>query len=1059
MEKEKGIWRTYDMTDGLPGGVHCLMQDRRGYLWLATTAGMSVATGLCRYDGAEFITYTTKDGLPHNHIHIIYEDQRGLIWLGTPEGVSCYDGKRFTNYTTENGLADNNIWAICEDYEKRLWFGGNDGGVSCYDGKQFTIYTTEDGLAHNNTSVICGDHQGRVWFGTKLNGASCFYEQRFTTYTKEDGLPLNEIADIHEDHRGFIWFGTPGGVSCYDGERFTKYTTKDGLAHNFVFRISEDREGTLWFAFQHNGGGASRLICPKGSDKSDWRFINYTTEDGLLDNKVYRIIQDQEGHIWFAHTHSGITSFDPKTIKIITKIPASQILIQSKDGSLWFSNSNELCCHWEDPHHAKQELRRTFNAPIFSLLEDSKGGIWVGTFEGGLYYFDSSDAVWGDEGTHFTIEEVSGEDAALSLMETRDGTIWVGTWGIDWSRGGQSKLYRFNSETYDSIPTTHPIIFRLFEDSQGRIWMGGWSGGGLSCYDGKELVNYTKANGLPDENVQSIVEDDDGNLWIGTMQGLCRFDGEKFIIYGKEPEFSRLHHQCSAKDAKGHLWFGILMGGLYRYDGKHFQQLTMADGLPSNCITGLILQPDGSMIIGTYHGIIQYYPTANVPPQVEIREVTADKVYQKQDELELSTTATNFLTISYHGVSLATQKMRYSYILEGYDKEWHETWERQVRYENLPVGEYTFNVIAINRDLFTSETPAVIKLKVVSDPRDVKNIILQSKLNHLHREVGTEYDFHEIIGKSDAIKEVQMRIERAIESSLNVAVLITGETGTGKELVANAIHDNSSRKDKPKVPYNCSYIPKDLGASTFFGHRKGAFTDAYEDRVGLFEAAEGGTLILDEIGDMPLDIQSVLLRVLGEHKFQRVGEEHISHDTDVRVIAMTNHDLEKEVETGQFRMDLFFRLKEFRIHIPPLRERLEDVPVLAEHFLQLYSKESRKDVDGFAPGLLEMLQSYQWPGNVRELRHDVRSAAEYAVYEGTRVIQPHHFPSQIIRDGIEMQDIISEHLGYSKSLDLFKRRLIEDALRESEGNISKAARLLGVQRPNLSELIKRLGIK
>ncbi len=167
----------------------------------------------------------------------------------------------------------------------------------------------------------------------------------------------------------------------------------------------------------------------------------------------------------------------------------------------------------------------------------------------------------------------------------------------------------------------------------------------------------------------------------------------------------------------------------------------------------------------------------------------------------------------------------------------------------------------------------------------------------------------------------------------------------------------------------------------------------YDDRMGYFEAAEGGTLILDEIGDMPLDAQAHLLRVLEDRKIQRIGE-HTSRDVNVRIIAMTNRDLKKEVDEGRFREDLYYRLNEFPIHLPTLRERLEDIPFLSEHFLQCYSDESGREMDGFAPGVFGLLQGYTWPGNVRELRSAIHSSADYAAHEGTRIIQIHHLPSQ-----------------------------------------------------------------
>lgn len=297
-------------------------------------------------------------------------------------------------------------------------------------------------------------------------------------------------------------------------------------------------------------------------------------------------------------------------------------------------------------------------------------------------------------------------------------------------------------------------------------------------------------------------------------------------------------------------------------------------------------------------------------------------------------------------------------------------------------------------------------------------------------------------------------MERAIDSGL--AVLITGETGTGKELVAKAIHHNSPRKDHPLLALNCGAIPRELLASELFGHVKGAFTGAREDKMGLFEAASGGTLILDEISEMPEDAQIHLLRVLQEREVQRLGE-HVSRAVDVRIIAMTNRYLVEEVTDDRFREDLYYRLSEFPIHIPPLRERVEDIPLLAERFLQNYLQEHERDLDGFAPDVLDMLKGYPWPGNVRELQNAVRRAA--ALAEESSIIHTYHFPSQITQGESLIQEILSERVGLSESVERFQRRLVEDALRECDGNRSQAARMLKMHRANFVRLMRRFGIE
>ena len=253
-----------------------------------------------------------------------------------------------------------------------------------------------------------------------------------------------------------------------------------------------------------------------------------------------------------------------------------------------------------------------------------------------------------------------------------------------------------------------------------------------------------------------------------------------------------------------------------------------------------------------------------------------------------------------------------------------------------------------------------------------------------------QYHFPNIIGRSDAIKTVFALMAQAIDSDSDV--LITGEMGTGKKLVAGAIHENSSRKDKRLFVNNGGAVPKEVLVSELFGHCKDAFEGAADDKVGLFEAAEGSTLTLDEIGDMPLDVQPSLLRVLEEREVIRLGET-TSRAVDVRVIAITNANLPELVDAGSFLKDLYNRLKVFEIHLPVLRERAEDIPLLAEHFYNQVCQQLSKVLAGFSPEVMERLSCYHWPSNVRELRNAIRRACALT-RKGER-IQIIHLPPQI----------------------------------------------------------------
>jgi DNA-binding NtrC family response regulator len=253
--------------------------------------------------------------------------------------------------------------------------------------------------------------------------------------------------------------------------------------------------------------------------------------------------------------------------------------------------------------------------------------------------------------------------------------------------------------------------------------------------------------------------------------------------------------------------------------------------------------------------------------------------------------------------------------------------------------------------------------------------LLKSQLelhnSYLQEEVVEAKAFGELVGQSEALRHIVSQID--LVAPTEASVLILGESGTGKELVAREIHNRSRRRDKPLIRVNCASVPKDLYESEFFGHARGAFTGAIKDRAGRFEAAHGGTLFLDEVGEIPLDLQSKLLRVLQERRYERVGEDR-TRLADVRIIGATNRDLKKEVAAGRFREDLYYRLNVFPIQVPTLRDRIEDIPLLAKHFVELSAKELGCPKPRLTRAGIVELQGYLWPGNIRELRHVIQRA-------------------------------------------------------------------------------------
>jgi two-component system response regulator AtoC len=319
----------------------------------------------------------------------------------------------------------------------------------------------------------------------------------------------------------------------------------------------------------------------------------------------------------------------------------------------------------------------------------------------------------------------------------------------------------------------------------------------------------------------------------------------------------------------------------------------------------------------------------------------------------------------------------------------------------------------------------------------------------LKNEVKRKHSFKNIIAKSDKMREMFATIEKI--SGYKTTVLITGETGTGKELVARAIHYNSLRKDRPFIPINCGAIPKDLLESELFGHEKGAFTGAIQTKKGMFEEADGGSLFLDEVGELPGLLQVKLLRVLQEEEIRRIGDTR-AISIDSRVIAASAKDLALEVKKGNFRNDLFYRLNILPISIPPLRERREDIPLLIEHFIKKYNSRLKLMIEKVSKDGLSLLLDYLWPGNVRELENCIERAM---VLTNSSIIEVENLPPEIkeIETPFKISSI-EEEFSIKKANKMMERELIRKALEKTGGNHTRAARLLEISHRALLYKIK-----
>lgn len=384
-----------------------------------------------------------------------------------------------------------------------------------------------------------------------------------------------------------------------------------------------------------------------------------------------------------------------------------------------------------------------------------------------------------------------------------------------------------------------------------------------------------------------------------------------------------------------------------------------------------------------------------------------------------------------------------------------------VEYTSTPIVEHgmLIGAVIIFRDI-SDRKQAEDNLRQALEQVKSLQRRLEEENAYLQEEIRTEYNYHEIIGSSAVIRQVIQKIQQVAPTTSTT--LITGESGTGKELIARAMHVNSERSDRPLIRVNCAAIPRDLFESEFFGHVRGAFTGATRDRAGRFELADGGTLFLDEVGEIPLELQGKLLRILQEGQYERIGEEK-TRNVDVRIIAATNQDLAAEVAAKRFREDLYFRLQVFPIHLPPLRERPEDISLLASHFLQTMCRKFNKRNIHLSQSDIHCLMNYHWPGNVRELENIIERAVIVTLSGRLRLDLP--VPDQrpvTTSTSVELTAEKSQTLITESERVTRDRMMIIQALEQADGKVfgeGGAAELLGLKPTTLASRMKRLGIE
>ena len=689
--RRQGEWLSFDVQDGLPEStVNSILLDRDGLLWFGTHGGVS------RYDGEHFTSFTTADGLASNRLLSLLQDRQGYIWFGTTEGVSRYDGEHFTTFTTADGLAGWQVNTMTEDRDGHLWFGtkgtnGEGTGVGRYDGERFTTLTMAEGLVSNRVRTMTEDRDGHLWFGTD-QGISRYDGESFITLTTAEGLADNQVYSILQDRGGQLWFGTNSGMSRYDGKSFENFYVKP---FNRILSMVEDEDGHLWF-----GSFFSGVYRYDGKE-----FTHFTTADGLPHKQVYAVAKDREDHLWVGTLGGGVSRYDGAQFATFTAqngLPGSYVFsfLRDSKGDLWFGTAAGLARY--DGRTFTQFIGEDslgFNQANFAL-EDREGNLWFSTrwFTSGVRRFD------GENFTAFTEENGLASNAVSEIVEDSQGNMWFAT---------RKGVNRFDGEEFAHFTTADGlvsnVVVAILEDREGNLWFGTTEG--ISRYDGREFTSFTRREDMGIDEVNSIAEDQKGHLWFGGQGGVCRYDGKEFTTFTVEDGLKPGNILSVTEDLKGHLWFGIYGGGITRYDGLVFQHLSRRDGLVNDAVQSVFHDANGDVWIGADGGATRFRPSTK-PPSVRLKEVVANRSYGSIQDLTLPSSQA-LVIFAFQGRSFSTpsERMAYVYRLQGYEDEWQPTRQKEVRYTDLPNGDYVFQVQAVDRDLNYSE-PVAVRLTV-----------------------------------------------------------------------------------------------------------------------------------------------------------------------------------------------------------------------------------------------------------------------------------------------------------------------------------------------------------
>ena len=937
--------------------------------------------------------YTVFDGLGGMHVEDIYQDRNGLLWIATADGgVSRFDGANFDTFGLSGGMPHLTVMTIAEDQDGRLLFGTLGGGLAIHDGQELQVRTTEHGLPSNEILSLQPQADGSLRMLTGA-GLAQFADGQCVEHMPEvAGRPLGAVYDMATDAAGTTWLATrERGVISLEGRSLSGDMGNNSI--QWPWKFAQGPSGPLWIAFHHTGPeplvgrydpssqqlelievedhaeGAEAVQHGTRHVRVDDRGLLWMTRRGVLvyDGQAWHpfstqssdshfsdtrlTYEDREGNIWLGLWGGGLVFCDPLSVQLYTQadgLPDSEVqcLGEDREGRLWVGTMGGLACRQDDRIRPVGPERT-----VSALVVDRQGQVWSGGSEGQVLKATGGDA----EAIEVAATVHSGE--VTGLWEDRAGRLNVCT--------AEGRLGRIERDRFTALALKEQFprdCTVALQNGAGTLWLGLSRKKAAICYCEDGRFHTPAAAGVEDiADVRALCEYQ-GALWIGTEnQGLFALDYASGAIRRFTVDQGVLSvNGISAlmNDPQGSLWIGTSGGGVLRYDGQNFHTIRLGQGALENIVEAVVRDSRGRLWFGTRAGLIAYRP-GETRPRILLRQVVAGQTWDKPQAVSCPD-STPEIQFHFQGISFRSGagQMRYSHRLVGHGpaEEWSAfSPANEATYQNVPAGQFHFEVRTMDRDGLVSD---IARLTVQVVPTQSRH--LEQMLRAAHQG---------FISQSPAIAELLGKLDLIAET--NMAVLVLGETGVGKGVLARFIHHLSPRRAKPFIYVNCGNLPAGLVESELFGHEKGAFTSAHAQRIGYFERANGGTLFLDEVGDLRFESQRVLLHILEEKHLTRVGGGK-EIPVDVRIVAATNRDLKEDIRAGTFRGDLLHRLNEFSAELPPLRERREDISLLAVHFAKEWAQEERRSVPPLSDEVLAHLEGYPWPGNVRELEHVIK---------------------------------------------------------------------------------------